>query len=660
MKNEDFDEKLFSALPLAVVEVILHIPIHLPILKLTLQTKQVPPDPASIQRPSPSQPAPVAPVYYHPLQPPSPQPAAPQPPKAIKLQPTAFSLWFMSKEILLAVPVTQLLSKDGLDEVEAAASSKRLVRNRRNISWYKQHSDFWNWYKYFTDNGNQEGVAELDRVYLAYLQNKNRAEAQRSYKLYLQHLSDIYKSCAESDDPNCVASYTSRSKPKAEPPKPAPVKNCDPFRDPYCRYALGYSQYPYLAPASVKTAVPVKAPAPAPVTTPAYIRTPAVKDPRSGYYYYSSLMQPFLSAEQKSELMRICDAEDVECLQYHLRAAYGYKPATGAHPSYAHLGCDPKSDPNCISQQMQKTPASLYLRYPQCDPRDPYCAYAAALASAQNTEAPSPPAPLERPCNPLYEENCNPLTAIKFASLASSSEEPKDEPAPVASAIRAPPSPHFNPLAMYQDAPPAAVMRRGPPASRQPRIQFQPPSMEENRHPLGPPGKTKEGYDCFIGYDKECYPIRAQSERPAPDPHRQVYRSPEAYEPHLNADGTRNGVIEPDPDCDPEYDSNCRLRRYEPESKEPRDPIPQDERHDYQPVQENSEEPVHHEEVPHYREDHYQHPDNPGYDQQQYDSYMSGQEDPYASYGTQEPGPIRFQDVLRGYGGRFSGDYRKK
>lgn len=41
----------------------------------------------------------------------------------------------------------------------ASESHRRLIRNRRNISWYKQHSDFWAWYKYFTDNGNQEAVS---------------------------------------------------------------------------------------------------------------------------------------------------------------------------------------------------------------------------------------------------------------------------------------------------------------------------------------------------------------------------------------------------------------------------------------------------------------------------------------------------------------------
>lgn len=49
---------------------------------------------------------------------------------------------------------------DATEETAVAmASPRRLVRNRRNISWYKQHSDFWSWYKYFTDNGNTEAVS---------------------------------------------------------------------------------------------------------------------------------------------------------------------------------------------------------------------------------------------------------------------------------------------------------------------------------------------------------------------------------------------------------------------------------------------------------------------------------------------------------------------
>lgn len=128
-------------------------------------------------------------------------------------------------------------------------------------------------------------VEEMDRIYLAYLQNKNRVEARRSYKAYLHHLGDIYKSCADSEDPNCVASHTTRPKNKPEPPKPAPVKTCDPTKDAYCLYAaLVQGKSPYL-PLVLPVATPV--PAPAPIK-----KAPA---PQSGYYYYSPSLVPFLS-----------------------------------------------------------------------------------------------------------------------------------------------------------------------------------------------------------------------------------------------------------------------------------------------------------------------------------------------------------------------------
>lgn len=127
----------------------------------------------------------------------------------------------------------------------------------------------------------------MDRIYLAYLQNKNRVEARRSYKAYLRHLGDIYKSCADSEDPNCVASSTTRPQKKPEPPKPAPVKTCDPTKDAYCLYAaLVQGKSPYL-PLVLPVATPAPAPAPAPVK-----KAPA---PQSGYFYYSPSSMPFLS-----------------------------------------------------------------------------------------------------------------------------------------------------------------------------------------------------------------------------------------------------------------------------------------------------------------------------------------------------------------------------
>uniref|UniRef100_A0A4W6DE01 Actinodin1 n=1 Tax=Lates calcarifer TaxID=8187 RepID=A0A4W6DE01_LATCA len=491
------------------------------------------------------------------------------------------------------------------------------------------------------DNGNQEAVQEMDRIYLAYLQNKNRAEGRRSYKAYLRHLGDIYKSCADSDDPNCVASYTSRPKPKPEPPKPAPVKTCDPTKDAYCLYAaLVQGKSPYLP-----LVLPVATPAPAPVKAPAplYVRSAApAKDPQSGYYYYAPSATPFLSKEQKAELLRICSADDVECLQYHLRAAFGYTPSAGPLPSYAHLGCDPKKDPTCKPKLVQKAPSGLYLQYPGCDPlRDPFCAYAASLAP----RAPNPPAPAgPGSCNPLFEDGCNPLTATKFATPPEAyNTEETDE----AAAIRAAPPPteqNNDPYAMFRN--PYAQANR----VTDPYAMYQP--AQEERHPLGPPGKTKEGYDCFIGYDRECFPVKP--EKPRSGVHRHIPYPAEAYEPHLNADGTRNGVLEPaNPHCDPEYDPDCRLRRYKPE-------------------QAHAEaQPEHHTEEDHGQgaAESEQQPEQQEQDQYEAEPYQSGQEEPHMSYQPLSQGMPSLQDILRRYGDQYpeqddhrayADDYRKK
>nr|XP_015810962.2 actinodin1 [Nothobranchius furzeri]XP_054607014.1 actinodin1 [Nothobranchius furzeri] len=606
---------------------------------------------------------------------------------------------------LSAGPVAKKSKRDVGESIQekaaTAASHRKLIRNRRNISWYKQHSDFWAWYKYFTDNSNQEAVQEMDRIYLAYLQNKNRAEAQRSYKAYLNHLGDIYKSCADSDDPNCVASYTARPKPKVELPKAAPVKTCNPTKDPHCLYmALVQGKSPYQP--LVLPAAPAKAPAPL------YVRSAAApaKDQQSGYYHYAPSAVSFLTAEQKAELLRICSSDDVDCLQYHLRAAYGYHPSAASLPSYAHLGCDPKKDPSCKPKLVQKAPSGLYSQYPNCDPyRDPYCAYAASLAAPR---APNPPAPAgPGSCNPLFEDNCNPLTATRYSSPP---EEYRSDERDDAAAIRAaPPAAEQNdPYAMFRDAyananrvpdpyamyrqPPTpaplpsvdpytilrqymaqahnndpyaprmaapetnpndpfsavrnSMNRQSPPTSRHQhplsRPSYEEPSQDEH-HPLGPPGKTKEGYDCFIGYDRECYPVRPS--QPRSGAHRRIPYPAEAYEPHLNADGTRNGVLEPaNPDCDPERDPDCRLRRQEVEQ-------------------------AHSETWP---EHHIEEDNNQGAresEQQEQEPYQSGQEEPHMPYQPHSQGMPSLQDILRLYGDRYpeqddhrayADDYRKK
>ncbi|XP_063730108.1 actinodin1 [Eleginops maclovinus] len=553
---------------------------------------------------------------------------------------------FSAVAIVTLLAVILLPAGESIQEKSAAAElHRRLIRNRRNISWYKENSDYWGWYKYFTENGNQEAVQEMDRIYLAYLQNKNRAEARRSHKAYLRHLGDVYKSCSESDDPNCVSSYTSRAKPKPEAPKPAPVRTCDPTKDPYCLYAaLVQGKSPYLplvlpaTPAAVAPA-PVKAPAPM------YVRSAApAKDPQSGYYYYAPSAVPFLTKEQKAELLRICSSEDVECLQYHLRAAHGYSPSAGPVPSYAHLGCDPKKDPNCKAKLVQKAPSGLYLQYPNCDPlRDPRCAHAASLAP----RSPNPPAPAgPGSCNPVFEEGCNPLTATKYATPPATYNKEEGEEA---AAIRAPPPSMQNqdPYAMFRDA--YAHANANANANRQ--FPFSSPTYEEpareEHNPLGPPGKTKEGHDCFIGYDRECYPVKPAE--PRSGIHRRMPYPAEAYEPHLNADGSRNGVMEPsNPDCDPEYDRDCRLRRFE-----------------------SQPEPEHHAEEDHSQvaAESEQQPQQMEQEQYEAEPYQSGQEEPHMPYQPLAQGMPSLQDILRRYGDQYSeqedhrayaDDYRKK
>ncbi|KAM7379561.1 hypothetical protein PAMP_005107 [Pampus punctatissimus] len=431
------------------------------------------------------------------------------------------------------------------------ANLKTLVRNRRNVPvlavpQFKRLPDFWGWYKYFMDSQNQEGIEDLDRLYMTFLQNKHRSEEEPNLNHYLKHLSEIYKMCADSDDPECIAEST--SKPKAAVVMPAHIKSaavrmCNPYIDPYCLFPL----LPKAA-----------APEPAPAKVPAPILTPMLPMPMkgpTGFYYYAPILEPFLSAEQKAELLRICDAEDVECLQYHLRAAYGYRPARGPAPSYSALKCDPK-DPYCMPLLVQKAHTGFYhLVQPGCDPAvDPLCVVNVAAPAPLGSEE----APKEQHCNPLFDAGCNPLTATKLSELTKPVLEwpPKDAPAPPAAPLSC--DPRYDPYCILAVA---AALRK----AQLPEHQV--------RHKLGIRGKTKEGYDCYVHYDKDCTPLesgpKAKADIKAPakpfchpfDPKCGKFASPANVEAQKPG---KDGIILPDPHCDPEYDYNCRLRRVEP------------------------------------------------------------------------------------------------
>lgn len=100
-------------------------------------------------------------------------------------------------------------------------------------------------------------------------------------------------------------------------------------------------------------------------------------------------------------------------------------------------------------------------------------------------------------------------------------------------------------------------------------------SINQVRYKLGVPGKTKDGHDCYVHYDKDCTPVesgpKAKADIKAPakpfchpyDPNCGKIVSPAAVEAP-KASSVKDGIILPDPDCDPEFDYNCRLRRAEP------------------------------------------------------------------------------------------------
>ncbi|XP_026989398.2 actinodin2 [Tachysurus fulvidraco] len=391
-------------------------------------------------------------------------------------------------DFLVAGPVGHPEKEDVTEFAEEKPLAlKKLTRNKRNaVAYYRQLPEFWAWYKYYMDTHNQEGIESLDQLYLIYLQQKHRVEGDNSYGHYLTHLSEVYKACAKSDDPDCIPEYTSKPTAKVVMPaalKQAAVNVCNPYLDPYCIFRVGpqtASEVPPPAPLSVKS--------PSPILYPSPIKTP------SGYHFYAPAMKPFLSNEQRAELLRICSPSDTECLQYHLRAAYGYRPALTSVPSYAYLGCDPSKDPYCRPTLIANTPSGLHHIYPHCNPAvDPLCVSNIAPAAQSAEEAPK-----EQYCNPLFEPGCNPLSANRLVTVK----------APVLQYV---PQGELTPLHLSALMKPVLINPQAPPASLE------------------------------------------------------------------AAKNVQDGIILPHPDCDPEIDYNCRLRRAEPKDNEKTAKEPKDE-----------------------------------------------------------------------------------
>lgn len=316
-------------------------------------------------------------------------------------------------------------------------------------------------------------------------------------------------------------------------------------------------------------------------------------------------------------------------------------------------GCNPitatrfASPPEAYKNEGKDEAAALRVAPPAAEQNDPYAMFRDAYANANRVT--DPYAMYRQASAPASPPASDPYAILRrYMSQAQVND-------PYAPRMEAAPESNPNdPFSAIREAA-AAMHRRGPPTPRQ-QYPFSNPNYEEpaqeERHPLGPPGKTKEGYDCFIGYDRECFPVKPNE--PRSGVHRRIPYPAEAYEPHLNADGTRNGVLEPaNPHCDPEYDPDCRLRRYEPEQTQAE---PQPEHHTAEAYNQGAAESEHQ-------------PEQQEQDQYEAEPYQSGQEEPHMSYQPLSQGMPSLQDILRRYGDQYpeqddhrayADDYRKK
>nr|QNR56071.1 actinodin1/2 [Neoceratodus forsteri] len=554
-----------------------------------------------------------------------------------------------------------------VEQKEASGFLGKLARRKRNARWYHQNPTYMSWYQYFTDTGNQEGIYELDKAYLKYLQNKNRDEARRSYRYYVQHLQEAYASgakCDPSKDPHCAHYLSTKGVVRSTPaPPPAPLKPCDPRRDPYC--------LPYTSP-----------------------RRPPVT-----YYYYA---QPQLSSTQRAEIARLCDPSDIRCIQYYFKA-YGYRAAVAAVPVYVQYDCDPYKDPSC-SHKPAKRDA---YNYPNCDPDyDPYC--------IPPNDAPLDKSSAHRDCDPLYDPDCHPLSGTRDGSVPDPDCDPETDPycrSPMPrfrNGMRVDCDPYYDPYCQEnykpkdEPAPEPICDPRYDPNCRSPSPEYSERKPEyEGCDPRHDPncrtpypmtvGKTAEGYNCYVYYDEGCYPVHAssvarepecnpaydpyckpqnpspisspykcdpyydpncRSESPQPSdsnpadcdprydpkcrttqqyspyqncnpdydpdcksasPYGLIRSNPaEPYDPYYNPDGYRDGVYEPDPDCDPEYDPNCRLHRHKTNSNG----------YEHPPTPETTQDDTSRGKYEEHHPEHYgntKHGDSTGYDNRGYD-----------------------------------------
>lgn len=316
------------------------------------------------------------------------------------------------------------------------------------------------------------------------------------------------------------------------------------------------------------------------------------------------------------------------------QATYAPNPPFPAGPGSCNLlledGCNPltanrfATPPEAYNNEETDEAAAIRTDPPAAEQHsDPYAMFRDTYASANRAD----PYAMYRHTSASASLPASDLYVI----LGRYMDQPEDND-PYSSHVEAAPEyNHNDPFSAIHVAL-AATHRHSPPTPWQ-QYPSSSPSYEEPAQPLGPPGKTKEGYDCFIGYDHECYPSTLSDPQSGARPC--IPYTAEAYEPHLNVGGTRHGVLEPaNPHCDPEYDPDCRLCHYEPEQTQ---------------VQ-----PKHHAKKDHNQEA-AETEQQPEHQEQEYEAEpsQSGQEEPHMSDQLLPQSVPSLQDILRGYGDHY-------
>ncbi|XP_067880140.1 actinodin3 [Heterodontus francisci] len=217
------------------------------------------------------------------------------------------------------------------------------TRIRRHLKWYQQNPDFQSWYKYYQKIGHNEGLYEIDRIRLTYLQ--------------MRHLENVYGKSAP------YYQYTIGLAPTLGTVKGVSAPSCDPKTDKNCK-----SQPP--APK-----VPVAKPPPAPQKAQPQSPPQLSCNPHDPacllqyFYYILANIQTGSDCDPKTDPKCSRGVRTLPCDPKHDSACAPSKPVT---IPYNPMGCNPMYDPDCNEEEenreaQQPEPGPTYFEVAEDD-----------------------------------------------------------------------------------------------------------------------------------------------------------------------------------------------------------------------------------------------------------------------------------------------------